>query len=112
MRAARKPERFTHPGAAFGLSPATLHARATEPTAAAALAAAPGDGRAPGDGAPDGFVIPGELDHTALLGAEPATLADGTPLAPQLLARLTCSGALHRVIFGTDSEILDVGREE
>lgn len=57
-------------------------------------------------------VIPTRLDHTILTGAEPATLADGEPLPHQLLARLACQGALHRIVFGPDSQILDVGREE
>jgi Domain of unknown function (DUF222) len=110
------PGTADHPGASLGLpapttdhggrdngdgSPAVTHARAQD------------DATSGTDGDEDGrFVIPGTLDHAALVGAEPATLADGTPIAPQLLARLTCAGALHRVIFGPDSEVLDVGREQ
>jgi len=93
-----------HSGAAFGL-----------PSSAADTGHGTGSSGSDSDSDSDEsgrFVIPGDLDHTALVGAEPATLADGTPIAPQLLARLTCSGALHRVIFGPHSEILDVGREE
>jgi hypothetical protein len=109
-----------YPGAAFG-----LHATTTTDHGdnngdgndnggpAVTLARAHDDATSGTDADEAGrFVIPGDLDHTALVGAEPATLADGTPIAPQLLARLTCSGALHRVIFGPDSEVLDVGREE
>ncbi|MFC7406470.1 DUF222 domain-containing protein [Georgenia alba] len=59
-----------------------------------------------------GTAIPGGLDSTALTGAEPATFDDGTPVAPVLLARLACSSHLHRVVFGPDSGVLDVGREE
>ncbi|MHB1065592.1 MAG: HNH endonuclease signature motif containing protein, partial [Georgenia sp.] len=57
-------------------------------------------------------VIPGSLDYTRLKGAEAATLIDGEPIPHQLLAQLACQGAFHRVIFGSDSEILDAGREE
>ncbi|MHB1063954.1 MAG: HNH endonuclease signature motif containing protein [Georgenia sp.] len=57
-------------------------------------------------------IIPGCLDYTLLEGAEAATLTDGEPISHQLLSRLACQGAFHRVIFGSDSEILDVGREE
>jgi hypothetical protein len=58
-------------------------------------------------------VIPATpLDHSQLIGAEPATQTDGTPNAPQLLARLACQGTFHRVIFGPDSQLLDSGREE
>ncbi|WP_127571865.1 HNH endonuclease signature motif containing protein [Georgenia faecalis] len=52
------------------------------------------------------------LDHAQLGGAEPATLEDGTPVPFGLFAQLACNSALHRVVFGADSEILDVGREE
>jgi hypothetical protein len=57
-------------------------------------------------------VIAADLDAKALTGVEPATFPDGTPLPPTLLARLTCAGGLHRVVFGPDSQVLDVGREE
>ncbi|MPV89414.1 DUF222 domain-containing protein, partial [Georgenia ruanii] len=57
-------------------------------------------------------VIPAELDPEALAGAEPATLEDGTPIPHAELARLACQSQLHRVIFGPDSEVLDLGREE
>ncbi|GAA4287394.1 HNH endonuclease signature motif containing protein [Georgenia daeguensis] len=83
------------PGTAFGLDTGT----------------APSPGTA-GPGQAGTFVIPAALDHNALVGTEPATLADGTPIAPQLLARLACQGNFHRVIFGPDSQILDSGREE
>ena len=59
-----------------------------------------------------GTVISTDYDTTTMVDADPATLADGTPLPHALLARLACSSALHRVIFGPDSQPLDVGREE
>ncbi|WP_447924898.1 DUF222 domain-containing protein [Georgenia muralis] len=59
-----------------------------------------------------GTVISTDYDTTAMIGADPATLADGTPLPPALLARLACSSGIHRVVFGPDSQPLDVGREE
>lgn len=61
-------------------------------------------------GSPEHIVIPGELDHAALVGAVPAELDDHTPIAPALLARLACDSELARVIFGPTSEVLDVGR--
>jgi hypothetical protein len=57
-------------------------------------------------------VISTGYDTTAMIGADPATLADGTPLPHALLARLACSSGIHRVVFGPDSQPLDVGREE
>lgn len=63
--------------------------------------------------APDGQqAIGAGVDREAMAGVEPATLADGTPLAPSQLARLACDSSLHRVIFGPEGEILDCGREE
>ncbi|GAA4432724.1 hypothetical protein GCM10023169_38800 [Georgenia halophila] len=61
---------------------------------------------------PDGAIIPAGVDETFMLGAEPATLADGTPIPHAQLAKIACQSQLHRVIFGPDSEILDSGREE
>ncbi|QOR72444.1 DUF222 domain-containing protein [Ruania alkalisoli] len=58
----------------------------------------------------DGVVISTVIDPEAMRGAEPATLADQTPNAPALLARLACEGEFHRVIFGPESEVLDAGR--
>src|SRR5690625_215303 len=60
----------------------------------------------------DDHVISSTLDYDLLTGAAPATLADGTPLAPSLLARLACNSLMSRVVFGPDSTILDSGREE
>src|SRR5699024_4800727 len=57
-------------------------------------------------------VISPSLDYEALVGVMPATLADGTPLPPGVLARLACESMLTRVVFGPDSTILDAGREE
>lgn len=42
----------------------------------------------------------------------PAELEDGTPIPPSLLARLACDSELSRVVFGPDSEVLDVGRSK
>jgi hypothetical protein len=65
------------------------------------------------DGAPEPLdVISSALDPQVLAGAEPATLEDGTPIPHAELARLACQSQLHRVIFGPDSEVLDLGREE
>lgn len=52
------------------------------------------------------------LDYEALAGTEPAQLADGTPVPFGLFAQLLCEAGLYRVIFGADSELLDVGREK
>ncbi|WP_447925688.1 DUF222 domain-containing protein [Georgenia muralis] len=56
--------------------------------------------------------ITADLDPGVLAGIEAATLADNTPIPFTLLQRLACASAVHRVIFGPDAEILDVGREE
>src|SRR5690625_7785744 len=47
-----------------------------------------------------------------MTGIDPATLEDGTPVSPALLARLACGSGLSRVVFGPDSQVLDVGREQ
>lgn len=60
----------------------------------------------------DEHVISTSIDHEQLRGIEPATFSDGTPLPPALLARLACESMLARVVFGADSTILDVGREQ
>ncbi|MFH5822200.1 DUF222 domain-containing protein [Georgenia sp. AZ-5] len=57
-------------------------------------------------------LIEAAVDPAAMATAEPATFEDGTPLSPALLGRLACSSGLHRVVFGPDSEVLDLGREE
>ncbi|MGC5617086.1 DUF222 domain-containing protein [Georgenia sp. Z1491] len=66
------------------------------------------DGWTPGDD----HVISTAIDHQVMTGATPATLDDGTPIPPAMLARLACDSALSRVIFGPDSTVLDVGREQ
>ncbi len=70
----------------------------------------------PDDGAaaiPDpSRVITADLDPAVLAGLEPAVYEDGTPLAPSELARIACSSQIHRVVFGPEREVLDVGREE
>ncbi|WP_447925674.1 DUF222 domain-containing protein [Georgenia muralis] len=99
------------PGAAFGLTSvttdATAAADATETTDVATGAA----GARCTCGAPEAL-ISADVDLTAMAAAEPATFPDGTPLPPALLARLACSSGIHRVVFGPDSQPLDVGREE
>ncbi len=60
----------------------------------------------------DDHVISAAIDPRAMIGVEPATLEDGTPIPPALLARLACGSALSRVVFGPDSTVLDVGREQ
>ncbi|WP_448073890.1 DUF222 domain-containing protein [Georgenia yuyongxinii] len=57
-------------------------------------------------------VIPADLESAQLAGAAAATLEDGTPVPHSVLARLACQSQMHRVIFGPQSEVLDLGREE
>lgn len=52
------------------------------------------------------------LDYSKLEGVTPATLSDGTPLPPGVLARIACNSMLTRVVFGSKSVILNAGREE
>src|SRR5699024_9788584 len=42
----------------------------------------------------DDHVISTTLDHSALAGVTPATLPDGTPIPPKVLARLACDSML------------------
>ena len=60
----------------------------------------------------DTHVISTAIDPRAMTGIEPATLEDGTPIPPAVLARLVCESSLSRVVFGPQSTVLDVGREE
>ncbi|MBD8062385.1 HNH endonuclease signature motif containing protein [Oceanitalea stevensii] len=60
----------------------------------------------------DTHVIATAIDPRAMTGIEPATLEDGTPVPPAMLARLVCESSLSRVVFGPDSTVLDVGREQ
>ena len=60
----------------------------------------------------DDHVISAAIDPQAMIGVEPATLADGTPVPPALLARLACGSGLSRIVFGPQSTVLDVGREQ
>ncbi|MGC5627176.1 DUF222 domain-containing protein [Georgenia sp. Z1344] len=60
----------------------------------------------------DDHVISTAIDHDVLQGTEPARLADGTPIPPSMLARLACGSSFMRVIFGPESTVLDVGREQ
>ncbi|UFU03172.1 HNH endonuclease [Ruania suaedae] len=54
--------------------------------------------------------IPAGLDHDRLAGAEPATLADGTPISHAQLATLACDAEFTRIVFGSDNQPLNVGR--
>ncbi|MCM3661360.1 HNH endonuclease [Georgenia satyanarayanai] len=60
----------------------------------------------------DTHVISTAIDPRAVTGIKPATLEDGTPIPPAMLARLVCESSLSRVVFGPDSTVLDVGREQ
>ncbi|WP_454083290.1 DUF222 domain-containing protein [Georgenia sp. Marseille-Q6866] len=60
----------------------------------------------------DTHVISTAIDPRAMTGIKPATLEDGTPVPPAMLARLVCESSLSRVVFGPDSTVLDVGREQ
>lgn len=93
------------PHVSVTVSWATLQALARACTSAEAAQA--GGVTAPGEP-----LIPAHIDHAFLIGAEPATFDDGTPLSPGLLARIACESQLSRVVFGADSTILDVGREK
>lgn len=62
----------------------------------------------PGSQAP--VSIPGDLDLSVLDGATPASWADGTPIPAGQTTRLLCAGEFHRVVFGSEGEILDSGR--
>ncbi|SEE81544.1 HNH endonuclease signature motif containing protein [Ruania alba] len=74
---------------------------------------AEGPGHAPGcPGDPSAPVISSTIDHEHLVGAEPATLADGTPISPTELAHLTCDAEFTRIILNPDSQPLDVGRAQ
>ncbi|GAA2723114.1 HNH endonuclease signature motif containing protein [Cellulomonas aerilata] len=69
----------------------------------------------------DGLPLPGLAPATTAQSAPELTaktvlhgpqFEDGTPVPRILLDRLACDGELNRVIFGPQSEILDVGRAE
>ncbi|MBX9246398.1 DUF222 domain-containing protein [Actinotalea ferrariae] len=42
----------------------------------------------------------------------PAELMSGEPLPPSVLARIACDSEVTRIVFGPDSQVLDVGRAE
>ncbi|QTE30748.1 HNH endonuclease signature motif containing protein [Pengzhenrongella sicca] len=52
----------------------------------------------------------GSLSPAALL--HPATFDDGQPVPRAVLDRLLCGADLTRVIFGPDSQLLDIGRTQ
>lgn len=60
----------------------------------------------------DDHIISTALDYEKLRGHAPATLDDGTPISASLLARIACGSNLTRIVFGPESTILDVGREQ
>lgn len=60
----------------------------------------------------DDHVISTAVDHSRIRGAPPATLDDGTALPPNVLSRLACGSKLTRIVFGAESTIIDVGREQ
>ncbi|WP_193314991.1 DUF222 domain-containing protein [Georgenia thermotolerans] len=107
-----------YPGVAFGLPP--------ELTRLVPAASPPSPGSEDADmGSEDGddgsggpctcgaeHVIGAELDPAWLVGAPTATFDDGVVIPPALLGRIVCASELHRVVFGPESEVLDVGREE
>lgn len=45
-------------------------------------------------------------------GWEAAVLDDGTPIPASVLSRLACDSEVSRVVFGPQSQVLDVGRNE
>lgn len=55
-------------------------------------------------------VLPGQPVIPA--GWDAAVLADGTPIPANVLARLACDAEVTRVVFGPESQVLDVGRAE
>ena len=60
----------------------------------------------------DPHVMSTAIDPDVMRGTAPATLEDGTPIPPAMLARLVCESGLSRVVFGPASTVLDVGREK
>jgi hypothetical protein len=60
----------------------------------------------------DEHVINPYLHYPKLIGADPATYSDGTPIPPAVLAQHMCDSEWMRVIFGPESTVLDVGREK
>jgi hypothetical protein len=63
--------------------------------------------------AQDGTTLPGLAPGlTATTLATGPQFEDGVPVPRVLLDKLACDGELNRIIFGPDSQILDVGRAE
>lgn len=57
-------------------------------------------------------VISSTVDFSRIRGAPPATMDDGTAIPPTVLARIACGSSLTRIVFGPQSTILDVGRQQ
>lgn len=53
----------------------------------------------------------GETQLEKLIDLPPAELDDGTPLLPTEVQTLLCDSELQRILFSTEGEVLDVGRE-
>lgn len=60
----------------------------------------------------DDHDINASLDFDLMNAAIPAELPDGTPLPHRVLSRVACESMLTRIIFGPDSAVLNVGREQ
>ena len=56
--------------------------------------------------------IRGGVFPDLLEGLSPATLTDGTPLAPSQLARILCDSGISRVVFSARGEPLDASRAQ
>nr|WP_237728278.1 HNH endonuclease signature motif containing protein [Cellulomonas sp. APG4] len=54
-----------------------------------------------------------QVDWDALLAEPPARWLDGTgPVPSSVLKRLACDGNVSRIVFGPESQVLNVGRRE
>ena len=86
--------------------------------AALAAAAANADTTCPTQGSLPGFtpaalVGSNDGDHESDAGAlSGPQFEDGTPIPRVLLDRLACDSEINRIIFGPQSQVLDVGRTE
>lgn len=107
---ATTPEATTREAA----TPEVATREVTAPEAAAAVNGTSGSGGAASGGhaSPPRFTIDTSLEHEQLRGVAPAAWDDGTPIPFAQLSKLACAGAVHRVIFGAEGQVLDSGREE